>query len=102
MMRVKKLLLRFIAIACLALSSQPSLGVENFEQAGPINSIGQGRFTVENQEYRIAPGAKLRSFDPTRRRLSDFRSGDVIVFRGKIVNGVYFVDLIVYHAPLPS
>ena len=102
MTRVKESLLRLLVIACLALPGQPALAVENFEQAGPIHSIGQGRFTVENQEYRIAPGAKLRSFDPARRRLADFKTGDVIVFRGKVVNGVYFVDLIVYHAPLPS
>ena len=102
MMRVKKSLLGLFLVACLAFSTRPVFAVENFEQAGPIGSIGQGRFTVESQEYRIAPGAKLRSFDPNRRRLSDFRNGDVIIFMGKVVNGVYFVDLIVYHAPLPS
>ena len=61
---------------------------EAFEQAGPIGAISYAGFSVEQQEYRIAPGAKLKSFDSSRRRLSDFRPGDVIVFTGKVIGGV--------------
>ena len=102
MKQIKQSWIRCILIAGLALVYLPAAAVEKFEQAGPIGAIGNARFTVENQEYRIAPGAKLRSFDRSRKRLSDFRIGDVIVFQGKIVSGVYFVDLIIYHAPKPS
>lgn len=102
MKQVKKHFVRGILIAGLALVCSPLGAVEKFEQAGPIGAIGNARFTVESQEYRIAPGARLRSYDRSRKRLSDFRVGDVIVFQGKVVSGVYFVDLIIYHAPKPS
>ena len=51
---------------------------------------------------RIAPGAKLKSYDSRRRQLSDFRKGDVIIFKGKVIGGVYYVDLITYFAPKPN
>jgi hypothetical protein len=57
---------------------------------------------VEQQEYRIAPGARLKSFDPSRRRLSDFKKGDVIIFSGKVISGVFYVDMITYYAPKPT
>ncbi|MGD8349901.1 MAG: hypothetical protein PVI79_11715 [Gammaproteobacteria bacterium] len=89
-------------IVSIAFAWSPANAVEKFEQAGPISAIGHASFTVENQEYRIAPGAKLKSFDPKRRRLADFRKGDIIIFEGKMINDVYYVDLIVYYAPRPS
>lgn len=88
--------------AAISLSSTQAGAVETFELAGPISQIGGGRFTVENREYRVAPGAKLRSFDSGRRRLSDFKVGDVIIFTGKIISGVYYVELIIYHNQVAS
>lgn len=102
MTQAKPRLAGLLLMVSLALAWSPANAVENFEQAGPIGAIGHASFTVENQEYRIAPGARLKSFDTSRRRFSDFRKGDVIIFEGKLVNGVYFVDLIVYYAPRPS
>lgn len=102
MKHVRHPLAGFILFAFAVFAWTPAYAVEKFEQAGPIGTIGHASFTVENQEYRIAPGAKLQSFDPKRRRLSDFRKGDIIIFKGKLINDVYYVDLIVYYAPLPS
>ena len=102
MIKAKHRLSGIILMASLLLAYSPAQAVEAFEQAGPITAIGNSRFTVEDQEYRIAPGAKLKSYDTSRRRLSDFREGDVIIFKGKQINGVYFVDLIVYYVPRPS
>ena len=59
-------------------------------------------FRSEQQEYRIAPGARLKSFDASRRRLSDFKKGDVIIFTGKAISDVYYVDVITYYAPKPT
>ena len=102
MMQLKFVATRMLLVAVLSLSPALAGAVENFEQAGPISKIGNARFVVENQEYRIAPGAKLKSFDTSRRHLSDFKIGDVIIFQGTVISGVYYVDLIIYHAPLPS
>lgn len=102
MKQINFLAARVLLIAALSLCWSTAWAVEDFEQAGPINKIGSGRFIVENQEYRIAPGAKLKSFDSSRRRMSDFKIGDVIIFQGKIISGVYYVDMIIYHAPIPS
>lgn len=102
MKNLKTLAARILLVAALSLSWSLAGAVENFEQAGPISKIGSARFVVENQEYRIAPGATLKSYDKSRRRMSDFKIGDVIIFNGKIISGVYFVDTIIYHKPVPS
>ena len=102
MKQVKSIAARLLLIAALSLSWSLAAAVEDFEQAGPISKIGSARFVVENQEYRIAPGARLKSFDSSRRSMSDFKTGDVIIFRGKVISGVYYVDTIIYHAPISS
>jgi len=102
MTQLKILATRMLLVALLSLAPALAGAVENFEQAGPIAKIGISRFVVENQEYRIAPGAKLQSFDKSRRHLSDFKVGDVIIFKGTVISGVYYVDLIVYRTPIPS
>jgi hypothetical protein len=102
MKQLKNLLLRILLIASLTFSWTSSDALEAFEQAGPIGAIDYAGFTVEQQEYRISPGARLKSFDASRRRLSDFKKGDVIIFKGKVISGVYFVDMITYYAPKPT
>ena len=99
MKKLKNLLFSISLIASLTFSWSCANAVESFQQAGPIGTINYAGFTVEQQEYRIAPGAKLKSFDSSRRRLSDFRTGDIIIFTGKVISGVYYVDLIIYHTP---
>ena len=76
--------------------------VEPFQKFGVISSVSSSGFTIRDQAYRIAPGAKLRSDDPSRKRLSDFKKGDKIYFEGKIVGEDYLIDYIVYESPVPS
>ena len=102
MKQLKNLLFRILLIASLTFSWTSSDALEGFEQAGPIGAINYAGFTVEQQEYRITPGARLKSFDASRRRLSDFKKGDVILFTGKVISGVYYVDMITYYAPKPT
>jgi len=102
MKQLKNLLLRILLIASLTIPWTSSYALEAFEQAGPIGAINYAGFTVEKQEYRISPGARLKSFDSSRRRLSDFKKGDVIIFTGKVISGVYYVDLITYYVPKPT
>jgi hypothetical protein len=76
--------------------------VEPFQMFGIIKSVSSNGFTIRDQKYRIAPGAELKSNDPARRRLSDFRKGDEIYFEGKIIGDDYLVDFIIYKTPVPS
>ena len=98
----KNLLFRILLIGSLTFSWTSANAAEVFEQAGPIGAINYAGFSVEQQEYRFAPGARLKSFDASRRRLSDFKRGDVIIFTGKVISGVYYVDMITYYAPKPT
>ena len=102
MKQLNNLLFRILLIASLTFSWTSSDALEAFEQAGPIGAINHAGFTVERRLYRIVPGTKLKSFDTSRRRLSDFKRGDVIIFTGKVISGFYYVDLITYYAPKPT
>lgn len=99
MIDLNKQLIRIILVAAAALPWGAAPAVENFEKAGPITSIGIDRFTVAGKAYRIAPAAKLRSGDPARRSFRDFKTGDRIWFKGTTLDGVHFVDMIVYETP---
>ena len=100
MIQVKPILTRLLVVASLMLPWTTTGALETFERGGAISAVGYDKFTVEQQEYRVAPGAKLQSFDATRKQFSDFRPGDAIMFQGKVLNGVHYVDLIVYR-PMP-
>lgn len=91
-----------IVFFTFALPWTASEALENFEINGVITSIGFDQFTVNGQSYRFAPGAKIESRDPKRRKFSDFKFGDEIWFKGVVLNGVYYVDIIVYKTPVPS
>lgn len=102
MKQLKNIRVSMLLIAALVFSWTSAHSAEAFEQAGPIGAINHAGFTVEQQRYRIAPGARLKSFDPGRRRLSDFKIGDVIIFEGTVISDVYYVDMITYYAPKPN
>lgn len=102
MKQLKNLMFGILLVASLTFSWTSAGAVESFEQAGPIGAINHSGFIVERQLYRIVPGTRLESFDASRRQFSDFKKGDIIIFRGKVISGVYYVDLITYYAPKPT
>jgi hypothetical protein len=83
-------------------SGKSTATVKTFDQAGVITRLGYDKFTVSGQDFRFAPGALLQSDDSKRNRFSDFKLGDEIYFKGKILNGVNYVDIIYYRTPEPS
>ena len=89
-------------IAALMLPWATAEALETFERGGLITEIGYETFTVGGQKYRIAPGAKLQSFDASRKSFSDFKKGDQIIFQGKILNNVHYVDVIFFYPPVES
>ena len=92
----------FVILFAFILPWSSSEALDTFEKAGVITAIGYDQFTVRTQNYRFAPGAKIVSSDPARSQFSDFEFGDQILFRGKILNGVHYVDVIIYETPIPS
>jgi hypothetical protein len=102
---MKKLTVHLASVAlatALLLPWSATQAVDSFKKYGIINSVSSSGFTIKSQQYRIAPGAKLRSDDPERSRLSDFRKGDKIYFEGKIVGDAHLVEFIRYRIPDPS
>ena len=99
---MKSLLKKVLLFGALSLFALGAQALEDFEQAGLIKSVNYSGFTVDGVRYRIAPGAKLQSNDPSRKKLSDFQQGDRIYFEGKIMNGAYLVYLVVYEKPIAS
>ena len=95
-------LVRLLIAAALMLPLANAQAMEKFRQAGMISSLGYDKFTVRGVEYRVAPGAKLKSEDASRKKFSDFKRGDRIYFEGKLIGGVYYVELVVYQTPEPS
>lgn len=102
MIQVKPILTRLLLVASLMLPWATTGALETFERGGVISAVGYDKFTVNQQEYRVAPGAKLKSYDARRKKFSDFRPGDLIIFQGKVLNGVHYVDVIIYHTPITS
>ena len=98
----KTLLTQLLVISSLMLPWATTAALETFDQAGVITDLGYDKFTVNGRDFRFAPGALLQSNDSKRSRFSDFKRGDEIYFKGKILDGVNYVDIIYYETPEPS
>lgn len=102
---MKKLSVHLASLALAAALMLPwtiAEAAEPFKKFGIIQSVSSSSLTIRDQRYRIAPGARLRSDDPARKSLSDFRAGDKIYLEGKIIGDDYLIDYIVYQIPVES
>ena len=102
MIKLRKQLAKAFLVASLMLPWATAEALKKFEEIGGISKIGYSTFVVDGREYRLAPGAKLKSSSSKRKKFSDFKKGDEIYFKGTILNGLYYVDIIVYETPEPS
>ncbi len=102
MKQLKTLLTQLLVITSLMLPWATTAALETFDQAGVITKLGYDKFTVAGRDFRFAPGALLDSNDSKRSKFSDFKLGDEIYFKGKILDGVNYVDIIYYETPEPS
>ena len=102
MNQFKTLLAQLLVISSLMLPWATTAALETFDQAGVITKLGYDKFTVGNRDFRFAPGAMLQSNDSKRKKFSDFKLGDEIYFKGKVLDGVNYVDIIYYETPEPS
>jgi len=98
----KSFLTQLLVITALMLPWATTGALETFEKSGYIAELSYDKFTLRGQDYRISPNAKLKSNDARRKKFSDFKKGDEIYFKGKILNGVHYVDIIYYETPEDS
>lgn len=102
MRSLNTLLVRLLITVALSLPVANAQAVEKFREAGIIASLTHNRITIRGVEYRIAPAARLKSNDASRKTLYDFKAGDRIYLEGTLMNGVYYVEFVVYQTPEPS
>ena len=102
MISPSRFLVRLLFAAALLLPVANAQALDKFRQAGIISSLAYDKFTVKGVEYRISPGAQLKSNDARRKKLSDFKPGDRIYFEGTVMDGIYRVELVVYETPVSS
>lgn len=93
-------LTRLLLVTSLMLPWAATQALETFQQAGVISKISlDGSFILKGKTYRVSAGAKLDSSSADRQKPRDLRAGDLIWCKGKILDGVYYVDIIRYEAP---
>ena len=102
MKQLKTLLTQLLLVTSLLLPWSAAEAVKGFEASGNINEMGYDTFVIRGQKYRLASDASLDSKDSSRRSFRDFKKGDFIYFKGRILNGVYYVDTIYYEIQEPS
>ena len=102
MKQLKTLLTQLLLVTSLLLPWSATEAVKGFEASGNINQMGYDTFVIRGQKYRLASDARLDSKHSSRRGFRDFKEGDFIYFKGRILNGVYYVDMIYYEIQEPS
>jgi hypothetical protein len=102
MKQLKRGIAFFLIIMASQLPWSNAQALEAFEKAGVIAEVGYDMMTVFGQNYRIKASTELVSSDPGRKKFSDFKRGDHVWFKGFVLNGVFYVDIIAYQAPEPS
>ncbi len=102
MKQFKSILTQLLLVTTLMLPWATTEALETFKKSGVISELGYDAFTISGKKYRISADAKLKSTDLSRQKFADFKEGDEILVGGKILNGVHYVDIIVFFSPDPS
>jgi hypothetical protein len=102
MKQLKRGIVCFLVVMASQLTWSSAQALETFEKAGVIAEVGYDMMTVFGQNYRIQPSTDVVSDEPGRKKFSDFKRGDHVWFKGFVLNGVFYIDMIVYQEPVPS
>ena len=104
MKQLKTLLTQLLLVTSLLLPWSAAEAAEIFEKAGVISKVNAGTVNIYHQDinYRIRTDTKIQIPDVAKPRMSDFKVGHEVYMKGKIQNGVYDVELIVYLPKIPS
>ena len=99
--------LKLLATQCLLVVSMlaPWASIEArefFDESATITKRSALNFETDDGLYRISSQMQMFSNDSKKRSYSDLRAGDIIYFKGEIVNGQHFVREIYYETPIES
>lgn len=92
-----KFVQKVLVIAALSLPWCAVEALEKFTDAGAIKKLGYSSFSIKEQRYRVSPTVKIEIPGKRNARLSSLKIGDNIFVKGKVLSGIYYVDLIIYH-----
>ncbi len=104
MNQLKTLLTQLLIVSSLLLPWATTEAAEIFEKAGVISKVNAGTVNIYHQDinYRISTDTKIQIPNVVKPRMTNFKVGHEVYMKGKILNGVYTVDLIVYLPNIPS
>ncbi|MCP4769721.1 MAG: hypothetical protein GY875_26105 [Gammaproteobacteria bacterium] len=102
MRQLKRGIVLYLVILATVLPWSTAQALETFEKAGHIVDLRSDQFTISGQVYRLRSSTEIVSADPSRSKVSDLRSNDRVYIQGIVLNGVYYIDRLVYEIPGPS
>jgi hypothetical protein len=104
MKQFKTLLTQLLVISSLMLPWTTTAALETFQKAGVISSVDAATVNIYHQDinYRINADTEIQFPNVANPRMSNFRIGNEVYLRGNILNGAYYVDLIVYLPEIPG
>ncbi len=92
MKRLNTILAKALILFSLLLPWSASEALENFERAGIISTLSYDSFKIRDQTYRLSAIAKVIIPGTDKAKLNDFKRGDRIWVKGRILGSVYYVD----------
>jgi len=100
MKQLKTLLAQLLVITSLMLPWATTEALENFQQAGVITGHSQDKFVVNQKVFRIRRDTEFPS--SKRPSYKAFKKGDEVYIEGIILDGIRYVDKMVFYPPEPS
>jgi Cu/Ag efflux protein CusF len=81
-----------------------SEALETFQKAGVISRVDSTTVNIHHQDinYRVGSDTEIRFKDVSKPDMSNFKKGDEVYLRGKILKGAYYLDLIIYMPKIPG
>ncbi len=78
--------------------------LEQFEKAGVVTAINQKGFFIENQKFRLAANIKVIGDTPTAKtkKISEIKKGDLVWAKGRVLDGIRYIEIIRYFERQPS
>jgi hypothetical protein len=104
MKQFNSFLTRLLVITALLLPWATTEALETFQKAGVVSTLDSGTIRIYHQDinYRIGADTEIRFQKVANPDISNFKKGDEVYLRGKILNGAYYLDLIVYLPKIPG
>jgi len=104
MKQFKSFLNRLLVITALLLPWATAEALETFQKAGIVSAVDSATIRIHHQDinYRISTDTEIRFQNAANPRMSNFKKGDEVYLRGKILDGAYYLDLIVYLPKIPG